>query len=465
MKTGLTTGGGILGAGRKGFGWKTGILFVALFWLLSGCGVEEKTAVISSVETARAQSARNEAPEAAMALASVLDEGDIEPAIPVVGEVSLGENEPDALNAEQLELISDYFFYYFQSLARLSAQDPSSLFAGDAAGQAQGYLHLVTFQVLTQIRAMQPEDLRLTGCSYQITIGEIVLRETGELMVYATEDNVQNFAYLPGVDAQTLNMGHAFYLAETDEGWRISRHWQNEDFHLLVSDQFLWDQPKKEGVTDLEASIRLLDEIREEILADAQKNMERRQGQLLQLANTVPEAANPYDRAAAVAYSDTWVGRRNPEWAYYDQYGGNCNNFASQVLLAGGIPMDVQGSIALQWKWYGEEVNPSQWAVGRSPSWAGVEEFYQYAELNSGYGLAADLSGSYFDGAPGDLLQFGVQGDWKHTAVIKEVVRDEDGNPVDYLINSNTADRRNYPAMAYPYTNHRLIRILGWNEE
>ena len=74
-----------------------------------------------------------------------------------------------------------------------------------------------------------------------------------------------------------------------------------------------------------------------------------------------------------------------------------------------------------------------------------------------------DLGAGYFEGEPGDLLQFGAIGDWKHTVVISEVVKDENGEIIDYLINSNTADRRNFPAMAYVYTDHRLIRVLGWN--
>lgn len=36
---------------------------------------------------------------------------------------------------------------------------------------------------------------------------------------------------------------------------------------------------------------------------------------------------------------------------------------------------------------------------------------------------------------------------------------------LDYLINSNTTDRINYPASAYGYSDLRFIKIQGWNEE
>lgn len=434
---------------------------ISIVLLLFGCGTASEPFYGSQVsETLSSE------PEAvpAMVETPAKEEPEFVP-VPITGEILMGENEADALNEEQLALIFDYFFYYYQSLAYLSPQDPSSLFTDEPMGQVQGYLHLVTFEILTGIRAMQPENLLLTGCEYTVTIGDIVERETGELMVHVSEDNIQNFAYLPDVDAETLNIGHAFYMKETEDGWKLTRHWQNEDFHFLVSDQFIWDEPKdSNGISDVEAGIAMLDDIRDKILEDAQNNLKKRESQLTVVSESAQKADHTYDRDAALAYSDQWIGKRNPQWGYYDLYGGNCNNYASQVLYAGGIPMDVWGEIGLQWKWYGETVDERQAATGRSPSWAGVEEFYEYLLYNRGYGLTVDLSADYFDGQPGDLLQFGAQDDWKHTVVIKEIITDKEGNPIDYLINSNTADRRNYPAMAYVYTDHRLIRVLGWNE-
>ena len=35
---------------------------------------------------------------------------------------------------------------------------------------------------------------------------------------------------------------------------------------------------------------------------------------------------------------------------------------------------------------------------------------------------------------------------------------------VDYLLCSNTADLRNFPASAYYYTNRQLTKIIGWND-
>lgn len=388
-----------------------------------------------------------------------------QPLAPVTGSVSLGENSADALNAEQIALIEDYFFYYFASLALLEPQDVSLLFAEDGASQAQAAMHTATFEVLTETRKMQRTDLRLTGCTYEIVIGEQRLRENGDLMVYATESNTQNFACLPGVDSKTLAMGHAFYMRETEDGWRMTKHWQNEDFHLLVSDLFRWGVRDENLETDVEASKELLRGIVDRILRESRTNLAQREGERLDYRGETENVRSwdrDYDRQSALEYAEKWIGVRSPDWPAYDIYGGNCNNFASQVLLAGGIPMDTAGNA--QWKWFGEAPNEGGGTWGRSASWTGVNEFYQYVEENQGFGLVCDLTGSYFDGKPGDLLQLGALGDWKHTVVISQVIRDQEGEFVDYLIHSNTADRLNYPAAAYPYTSHRLIQVLGWSK-
>jgi hypothetical protein len=44
-----------------------------------------------------------------------------------------------------------------------------------------------------------------------------------------------------------------------------------------------------------------------------------------------------YNRGAALAYAAAWCGSRNPEYADYTDWGGDCANFVSQCLRAGGV--------------------------------------------------------------------------------------------------------------------------------
>ena len=153
---------------------------------------------------------------------------------------------------------------------------------------------------------------------------------------------------------------------------------------------------------------------------------------------------------------------RNPEWADYSDYGGNCQNFASQCLCAGGIPMDIQGGAV--WKWYGSTPSQTAEAQGRSASWTGVGSFRSYALENTGFGLVSQVDAPYYAGQPGDLIQMGDATVWAHTVVIRQLVRDGTGRTVDYLIHSNTNDMENYPASLYGYPELALIAIAGWND-
>ncbi len=160
---------------------------------------------------------------------------------------------------------------------------------------------------------------------------------------------------------------------------------------------------------------------------------------------------NAYDREAAVAYARRWAGKRNSEWPEYDRYGGNCMNFVSQTINAGGVPMDTTGSA---WYWFGNG--------NRTASWSGVNYFVSYVQANTGSGLVGDAAAPYYTGEPGDVIAMGND-HFRHIVMISEVLTDESGNTVDYLICSNTGDLCDFPAGAYFYTYQQLIKIHGWN--
>lgn len=145
---------------------------------------------------------------------------------------------------------------------------------------------------------------------------------------------------------------------------------------------------------------------------------------------------------------------RNPEWADFSSSGGNCQNYVSQCLLAGGIPVDPYGDAV--WTYGSGEYQ-------RSTSWAGVISFLRYARNNTGFGLVSLPDAPYYSGQPGDLIQMGTEESWHHVVIIRDVVTDEAGNPIDYLINSNTNDMSSYPASLYGYPVFSLTRVIGWN--
>ena len=179
-------------------------------------------------------------------------------------------------------------------------------------------------------------------------------------------------------------------------------------------------------------------------------------------AGPLPSADHPYDRQAALDYALQYTAARNPAWDDYAGMGGNCQNYVSQCLYAGGIPMDTTG--AAVWKWFDGTVANDTTAAGRSSSWSGVDEFLAYAEGNTGYGLAAQTGAPYLTGQPGDLIQMGENGSWRHVVIISQTVTDESGQTIDYLVHSNTSNLENWPASLYGYPQRLLTRIAGWND-
>ena len=75
-----------------------------------------------------------------------------------------------------------------------------------------------------------------------------------------------------------------------------------------------------------------------------------------------------YNRFAAVNYAHRWAYGRNPMFYDYENIGGDCTNFASQCILAGGGVMNYTPT----WGWY--YINANE----KAPAWTGVEYLYRF---------------------------------------------------------------------------------------
>ena len=362
------------------------------------------------------------------------------------GEI-LYASEVQPLSEEQEQLILDYMNLYFASLEDFEPQEEiAALFSdGEQAALADS---AIDFQI--GLRQMQDADYTLASWSYSLTLNEITQEEDGSLHILARENNIQNFNQNPEIASERYGGYHLFELEQMEGSWKIRSHMMFDAVYMM-----LWGEGGGE-----EAALRYAEAVPEylrlaqEQLQEREADREREPGEL--------QAQYAYDRQAAAAYADRYVDERNDAWPDYAGSGGNCQNFASQVLLAGGIPMDIYGDAV--WKWYSDEVSNSPGAQGRSSSWTGVNQFVEYAAANTGYGLVAETEAPYFSGEPGDLLHMGIDGDWGHTVVIASAVTNGQGEVVDYLVDSNTGNLRNYPASLYGYPEIILTRIGGWNE-
>jgi len=156
-----------------------------------------------------------------------------------------------------------------------------------------------------------------------------------------------------------------------------------------------------------------------------------------------------YNRSKAVAYADKWALSRNPQFYNFSGIGGDCANFASQCLYAGGGVMNFKPLYG----WYYVSAND------RTPSWSGVKYLYNFLVGNEGagpYGEEAPLSWM----EPGDLIQLATYlPDYHHTLVVAQTGSTPDLDNV--LINTHSYDSFRRALNTYDIQKIRCIHILG----
>lgn len=155
-----------------------------------------------------------------------------------------------------------------------------------------------------------------------------------------------------------------------------------------------------------------------------------------------------YDREAALEYAKKWAYSRNPQFYDYSDIGGDCTNFASQVLYAGYGEMNYRPTFG----WYYINAN------NKSPSWTGVNQLYNFLVSNRGAGPKAVET--TVDGIEnGDLLQLDFNGDGRfdHTPVIVDV---GERTPDTILVAAHSNDAYMRPLSTYDYKDVRFLHII-----
>lgn len=153
----------------------------------------------------------------------------------------------------------------------------------------------------------------------------------------------------------------------------------------------------------------------------------------------------PYLRERAVTYAQKYAFGQNPIFGNFRGIGGNCTNFVSQSIYAGSCVMNYTPTFG----WYYVSLDD------RSPSWTGVEYFYNFITENTGigpYGKSASMDELEI----GDVIQLGNNTDgFYHTLL---VVGFEGEDP---LVAAQTDDAFRRPLSTYNYDFSRFIKILG----
>ena len=155
-----------------------------------------------------------------------------------------------------------------------------------------------------------------------------------------------------------------------------------------------------------------------------------------------------YDREAALEYAKKWAYSRNPQFYDYSDIGGDCTNFASQVLYAGYGEMNYRPTFG----WYYINAN------NKRPSWTGVNQLYNFLVSNRGAGPKA-VETTVEGIENGDLLQLDFNGDGRfdHTPVIVDV---GERTPDTILVAAHSNDAYMRPLSTYDYKDVRFLHII-----
>ena len=159
-----------------------------------------------------------------------------------------------------------------------------------------------------------------------------------------------------------------------------------------------------------------------------------------------------YNRAAAVRYANEWAYRRNPMYYNFQDLGGDCTNFASQVLYAGSGIMNYTPTFG----WYYRGLND------RAPAWAGVNELYRFLIRNTGPGPQGRVV-SLSEIENGDIIQLRFEpGErFDHSPV---VVDKGQGTPDTIKLAAHSRDVDCRPLSTYIYYERRPIHIYNVGE-
>lgn len=361
------------------------------------------------------------------------------------------------VNEDVEKLIIEYMDLYYKSISELEENDMMNLFND----YEQGYINQTALNLLIDTRKLYKYDMKMKDVKYDITYTSYK-EEDGLYTVEFDEDSVVNFNFMKDIKSKASGIENKMVIKKINDSYKIISYEKVQDFYNMINKTYQKDDSKDNETIKKELDKMKNDfitEINDLIDSNIKKYTNYKEGK----DKITLTCDNSYNRDKALNYALEYSRERNDEWTNYNELGGNCQNYASQVLYAGGIPMDTIGNIALQWKHYNSIVDTSNNEKGRSYSWTGTTNFYEYARYNDGYGLCAKTNVNLYYMEAGDIAQVGYNSSWGHTVVVIGNIKNEENEIIDLLINSNSIDLENYPLSAYTYPNRRFIKIIGWN--
>lgn len=182
-------------------------------------------------------------------------------------------------------------------------------------------------------------------------------------------------------------------------------YWTDYNVSLLIDDYtILSENPVQDFVSDASFLTSTIGSIRNEMLAmDAVAESERESSGISPLSSYSASDAIAYAREYALDYNDNYES-----WTIAQ--GGDCANFASQCLYAGGKPMNGTCSSSGRYtdttKWFHLQFGTLIKSYGYTTTWINCGDFKRYWQGKcSGYYLKSSLPDLIETCSAGDIVQ------------------------------------------------------------
>lgn len=158
-----------------------------------------------------------------------------------------------------------------------------------------------------------------------------------------------------------------------------------------------------------------------------------------------------YDRDKALEYAHRWAYSRNPQYYDFENLGGDCTNFISQIIYSGNAVMNPLKDMG----WYYYSLSD------RSPSWSGAEFLYRFLTKNKAAGpVGAEVPPE--NAIPADIIQLSFDGQhFSHSLCIVE--KGASDKTSDILVAAHSFDCDYRPLNTYYYEKIRFVHISHIN--
>ena len=339
-------------------------------------------------------------------------------------------NNSELVPVDVLNLIKNYMDDYFKSIYTLELQDTTKYFSNELNGSVSD----AAIKLTVESRKLYDFDFTMSDAYYVLNIKNCD-NVQGKYYIDFLEDDCFSFKFLNGVTSECYDIENSMIIEQVNGEYKISEYNKTQGYYMMFNDS------KNDDSMD-----KIYDFYYKRLLATIQDENYKKELAMNNEYLPTKVFKIKYDRKSAGEYAENYYHIRNEKYYDYDDEGGNCQNFASQVLISGGMPMDYYGD----YQWYFDSYSDY------TSSWVLVPGFSEYCMENDEVGLACDTNINLYYAEPGDIVQVGISS-ITHTCVVSKIV---DGH---ILLNSNSIDMKDFPMEGYTYPVRKLIKILGSN--